>query len=410
MPLILLFVRRISRGENAVAGLAISYGLLITSHLPAALLFSVCLVIYAITLIRGQGSGTAARRLAIGVMLGILLSGIYLVPALFMQQHISTEYWRLPHLVFHEWFFLDGRDEPDSAFGGRIFLVVSLATLMFGILWAIALGRERRNRIREMLPWLLFIVFAWFLMSPLSRPLWELVPILQKVQFPYRVAVIIDLAVAATAIYALQHVFATRRLSAMLGIDLCVVLLGYSAYTGSTDARKLLTPYHDHQRLAIIDALVRSGAGPKEYVPPWVNIPPAEIRWQLARVPRLSFDASTGTATVSEWKPRRIVIDADLRRQTDLIVRQFYFPGWQASKISAESIDLQTEPAEATGLVRISAPPGRYKIELRLLPRWQETVGQLLTSVAVLVLLVMQALKIRAMTTRPSEPKLINAP
>ncbi len=391
MPLILLFVRRISRGENAVAGLAITYGLLIASHLPAALLFSPCRGIYAATLPRGEDPGTAARRFAIGVLLGILLSGVYLVPALFMQQHISTEYWRLPHLVFHQWFFLDGRDEPDLAFGGRLFGVVSLATLMFGVLWAIALGRDRRNRLREMLPWLLFIVFAWFLMSPLSRPLWDLVPILQKVQFPYRVAIIIDLAVAATAVYALQRIFTAPRLTTILGIGLCVVLLGYSAYTGSKGARQLLTPHHNRHRLTIIDALVSSGVGPKEYVPRWVNIQPAEIQRQPVRVPRLSFAASTGSATITGWEPRRIVIDVDLHRQSDLIVRQFYFPGWQAHQLSAKSIDLQTGPAEATGLVRISAPPGQYEIELRLLPRWQETVGQWSTGIAILLLLVMQA-------------------
>ena len=52
---------------------------------------------------------------------------------------------------------------------------------------------------------------AWFLMTPLSSPLWQYLPVLHKVQFPWRVMVLQEFAVVTTVMLTLSHCIAERR-------------------------------------------------------------------------------------------------------------------------------------------------------------------------------------------------------
>jgi hypothetical protein len=389
MPLLLLSVQGISRGENKVAALAIFYSLLIFTHLPAALLFSICLLFYAAMLSTSNGWQTVMPRFALGILLGIMLSGIYLVPAMFMQEYITSEYWQSPRFLYDRWLFLDGVAEPNTEFGDRLFLVLGLSTAMFAIFWATAFVGNRTARIRTIFPWLLFVVFAWFLMSPLSIPLWEVVPLLQKVQFPYRIAIVLDLAVAATAVYALHCVCRAPRLPALFGLGCCLILLGYTVYSGRDKVAELLDPYSDPALLAFIDAQVAAGAGPPEYLPIWVKSPPPVIRQFAASQPRLTLGTSGSAANVAVWAPREIQIDVDLARRADLVVRQFYFPGWRASADPSGDTAIDVAPAETSGFIQLSAPPGRYRIRLELAPLWPEILGTVITGVGLLLLILM---------------------
>ena len=387
MPLLLLSVQKISRGENAVALMALVYGLLIITHLPAALLFSVCLLIYMVMLSANSDWQATLPRFLIGALLGIMLSGIYLVPALFMQEYIRSEYWQSPRFFYDRWLFFDGIAEPNSEFGDRLFFVLGLSTAIFTILWGVAYAADRRIRASRFFPWLIFVVFAWFLMSPLSIPLWKFMPLLQKVQFPYRIAIVLDLAVAASAAYALQIACNKSRALAVSGLGACLVLLGYCAYSGYDKVNALLDPYTDPELVAFMDAQLAAGAGPPEYLPTWVKPPPPVIRNFVASQPRLAMESAAGIAKVTGWAPRKIEIDVDLIHPADLLIRQFYFPGWQAWIDQSEETRIGVSPTQSTGFVKLSAPAGRYRIRMELTPLWPEIVGTLITAIGLLLLI-----------------------
>jgi hypothetical protein len=148
-------------------------------------------------------------------------------------------------LLYDRWLFLDGLAEADAKFGDRMFLVLGISTIVFAILWAIAFNNDRSNWLKTIFPWLLFVLFAWFLMSPLSIPVWQFVPLLQKVQFPYRVSMVLDLSVAATAVFALRSVCKTPRVPSLIGLGFCVILLGTMRIPAVTG------PLSDSIRIAI---------------------------------------------------------------------------------------------------------------------------------------------------------------
>ncbi|EEF23657.1 conserved hypothetical protein, partial [Ricinus communis] len=108
MPLILLFTERVleqpRRGRGgAVAGLAVSYAALMFSHLPSGLLFSLCLGAYVLARLVRQWSLPAAQQFAAAIAVGVALSAVYWVPALFTQQYIQSDKLWTPYFDFHRW-------------------------------------------------------------------------------------------------------------------------------------------------------------------------------------------------------------------------------------------------------------------------------------------------------------------
>src|SRR4029453_9066544 len=118
--------------------------------------------------------------------LGVGLAALYVVPALYLQDHIHTERLWGEYYDYAQWLFLNGRDKPDRAFGARIFIVLIVATSMCGLLSVVAYRARRALRGREAGFWLFTILFVWFMVSPLSVALWEHLPGLAKIQFPGR--------------------------------------------------------------------------------------------------------------------------------------------------------------------------------------------------------------------------------
>jgi hypothetical protein len=381
MPLILHYVDRISTGKEGVAGLAITYSLLLFSHLPGALLFSICLLVYIVELSFLQGSRQLMTRSALGIGLGLLLAAIYLVPALLAQQYISPEkLWG--YFDFRRAFF--PMSAPRSAFADRLFLVLVISTVLFATLWLVVHRYCRALERATMIPWLSLVGLAWFMMTPLSRPLWELVPVLQKVQFPWRIAMVLDLATSVTAAYAIQCAVTTRHAKLVAAVGVSLLLLLYCGYTGRYVLWGL-DHYKPSRYIEQRDTEVRTGKDAPEYTTAWVRASAEDLNAAIASNGKVRFDSAKGTVRVTRWAPREIELEAELTDRTDLIVRQFYFPGWRA-KILDDDATIGVEVSEPTGLLKIIAPPGRYRLTLDLAPLWQEIVGASLSAAGLLAL------------------------
>src|SRR6267142_2420039 len=89
MPLILFFTHKMVKGNKlALAGLAVSYALLLMTHLPTTLIFSaipVCYVVYLSA--KGQKLKVTGSVLS-GLALGVGLSAVFFWPAMTTQQFV----------------------------------------------------------------------------------------------------------------------------------------------------------------------------------------------------------------------------------------------------------------------------------------------------------------------------------
>lgn len=389
MPLVLHYVGKLSVGEDAIGGLAVAYALLLFSHLPTALLFSVCLGVYVLLLVWRNEWRVFLARFALGIGCGVLLAGIYLVPALFAEQYISTTKLWTPYFDFHRWFW-PGADSPDPRFTGRLFPILELTTVIFAAFWLNAyrcrreLGACAHLGLRAIGTWLAFAGFAWFLMTPLSVWVWETAPFLWKVQFPWRIAVVLDVATAVISLYTLQLLQRRRDGVSLAVVGIATALLLFCVYSGR-DVVRNLDSLENPGYLAGRDAAVSRGVDAPEYAPAWSKTFADDPKGEIASMPRVRLDPAKGEVEVVEWEPRHIVMWVNLREPAELKVRQFYFPGWEAEKMDGE-IELKIEPSVPAGLLDISAPAGRYRIALKLEPLPQELAGGAISALGLLLL------------------------
>ena len=90
MPLSLYYVTRLLAGHRrSIAGLAITYALLLMTHPPTALLFGCIPFLYACSLAVEVKSYRPLIQVAAAMVLGTSLAAIYLLPALTTQSSAS---------------------------------------------------------------------------------------------------------------------------------------------------------------------------------------------------------------------------------------------------------------------------------------------------------------------------------
>ena len=387
LPLIFLAIERLQTHYSALPLLAVSYGLLVMTHLPTALLCSPFFLIYCLVCYAYGKQIIHLGRFALGILLGLSLSACYLLPALTMQQYVSAEYLWISYFDYHRWFFLDGQAAPNPGDEAQLFAIAVGNSVFFLLSWPLLYWRSGRTQRPLVIMLMLSFLGAWFLMTPLSSPLWQYLPVLHKVQFPWRVMVLQEFAVVTTVMLTLSHCIAERRgvyylIAGGIAVSM-LVWVGYRAAGG----------YEEHLQLADDPASQRSqhaqavaGRGAKEYIPVSVRTTRRDFLEKMSTLDQLVFDRRFGQIKVIAWKNRKIVLDADLKMSTAIAVKQVYFPGWE---VAVDDRLLPITPTRRFGLIRFDAPAGQTRIELVLRPLWPERLGWALSVAGLLVIVLM---------------------
>jgi hypothetical protein len=178
LPFLALGLRTVRAG-GGWHGTAIAYALLIMTHLPMALLASIFLILPAFVMDRA-----ARRPLVLATMAGIGLAAIYLIPALalgpfrdeaqlYIEPRLKPTYWGL---IAAHW---------DDQFVVIVHCLVASIALPAALLW----WKERDRR-------LLYCLAVCGFALVLVPFFWNL-PLIAKVQFPFRVLPFAELGLAA---------------------------------------------------------------------------------------------------------------------------------------------------------------------------------------------------------------------
>ena len=393
MPVVLHYTERLMREKRGVVGLAISYSLMVFSHLPSTLLFSICLAAYLLVVRPGYRPAAFLSRFGCAIGIGLLLAAIYWVPAVFCRNLIHPEAWLTWIYDFHLWLFpvkslqaFRGVTEL-HVFGIRVFQVVSMTALV-GVLCGTAALHccepiERRRLFRV----LAFGGAACFLMTSCSAFVWETFPLLANVQFPYRFAMEVDLATTIAILHAVGGMtFSSLSLTRWRVSGAAVVTLGLLGWCAATaDVRNLLDLYYPEKLIQERDYYVRNGVDAPEYTPKWApfDVDTFDNTTDIAGRPRVIVDPVAGTVQVARWRSRSITLDVALSRAASVTVRQFYWPNWSARIDNGAFQDVA--PERKSGLIRLDLPDGSYHVQMRL--RWltEEIVGGVMSLIGVLL-------------------------
>lgn len=308
--------------------IAVGYALLAMTHLPTALLASVFLI-PVLALAEAWHDRTALLRIGAGLTLGLMLSAPYLLPALFLQRYVAIATMTgVPALQAVRWTILS----PDPHMRDGLLMMGLIA----GALATPAIALIRRDR------WSWFVLTVLTMALGLVPSLWA-IPLLAKVQFPWRLLVLADFGAAwivARSAWPMQR----------------LLLLVVPALALSAIILWLQTINHSAQPIARV---MRHHPDVIEYLPAGTSEP-------YAAFSRRALDLAAHappTRSADGWT----------------IVRLHYFPIWQ---VRCAGISVPSEAEPGTGLLRYRGTG--CSVERRRLP--VENLGFALCLVAVALL------------------------
>lgn len=380
LPLVMLGIRRATERRPGVVLLALSYGGLLLSHLPTALLVSVTLVpAYAVFRVR------ASPRLAVGPIvggcLGVGLAAIYLLPALRLQGWISADIFWTRFYRADNWLLLAPARWPEPIIMQTI-ASIALAALALAVVVCVTSWKSVETRF-----WAIAAMVCIALLAGVVPWFWQL-PEIAKVQFPWRLMLAVEFAlitaVCLVPAHRPAHRLVRREIYAYVA---CAVLVAPGIGFG----------------IAAAVAAVQWAAGGntvqaqdvKEYEPHGFPIAPelgyAELGLEALRDTPLvdcAPPARLCQATAERFGALRLEVDGSA--PTTVTVRRFYFPAWTVDG------PMTLAPSEKYRLASFAAPAGRVVVQLSraLLPveRW----GLAISAAALLLLLAAAAITARS--------------
>ncbi|MFC4594673.1 YfhO family protein [Sphingobium tyrosinilyticum] len=325
LPLIALGIERLPHRRGLLL-LALSYGALIITHLPLAVLTGVFLI-GPLMLRRIWHEPTALLPGAAAGVIALGLSAFFLLPAATLQDHISTVLLWGPGYRATDW----------SIYNTNFTMFTGPALAL------IVLARPARSF------WTVLTVIGALAAVRLLPFVWD-IPLLNKAQFPWRMMGIVEFT-AITALLSCQ----LHRIRLFLGAGAALLIFAYGLM-----ASRAMDALHHPVDYALIDRIKPDAP---EYLPRGfdTSLVEKEYRWtdvqKFRALPR-GNEIRVGTAG-------------------RVTVHQADFPIWRVMQ------DGSPVPHQGP-LISFDAQPGIYRIERVAI--WQEKVGLAISMMAALLL------------------------
>ncbi|MCJ7738764.1 MAG: hypothetical protein MUQ10_15870, partial [Anaerolineae bacterium] len=412
-PLVLLGMHRWSLDRDRrylIAGVAALAAMIVT-HYPFAFLFAPVFLLWALVQGYLRRSWAVVGRAALLGALGLGVTAFFWVPALLERSLIQTGRllgtWVFDYhhnfLPFSHLLALPRRadpalinDWPEKSLG----LVPLLVALLPALGWR-SLGRRRQIRWQLGTLWVLVAGLS-ALTLPLSLWVWEHVPLLSFVQFPWRYLGPAAFCLALLA-GAVPGALTTPRALAESGRDprflgwvtaasICVLVvanLGWF-YPSSCSVPGNLTVEGIIRWERLTDTLGTTAKG--EYLPIWVErFPDVTLDDQYAageEIVRLRLEDLPVGATISRATYGALRAEIALETPEAFTARYlaFYYPGW---RVRVDGAVVPVMPEAETGLLTFDVPAGAHVIEVAFAETPLRWAGDGVSVVSVLVLVVL---------------------
>ncbi len=399
MPLVLLFVHSIvsERSRMAIPGLAISYALLIATHLPTTLLFSPIPLAYALWATDRVQKYRSLLNVCAGMILGIGLSAVFLFPALNHQGYARFDIMNSGHFVFQNSFLMfqanlfDGSKSFTSAMTRNILL----AFIVMLTAWLLSRKTIAGNQLKEQQFWVVIAVLSFLMMLSPSKPAWQIFPMLEKIQFAWRLGILMTLA--STAVISLwvctvpSFRFSRNPASALILI-IIFILQAIPSFENDWVVRYIryepsFAFFKDYFRdkNATIEAQLNAAEFGRYgfFLPKWVDMKlfldnPESVQsmanWASDR-PIAQVRKGEGSIVSSTLQSSIIEFQVHSKTEVQVAVHQFYYPGWIAFMDGSDT-QIATLPTEPDGLVAVSVPPGTHFVRIERRPLAMEVLGK----------------------------------
>jgi hypothetical protein len=361
-----------------VALVAASFGGLLMTHNISALLFTPWVLLYVLVLLsRSRDSRKKVLILSLaGLLLGLVLSSWFWGPALWERRYVRMEgltsgYFHY-NRHFRGWDLVELRPifpyQVEEARSPPFKMGLVQSILLVGGLVALGWRSYRRKALSSSRAYALaMLALSTLLITPLSRPIWDRVPLLALVQFPWR---LLSVQAFATSLVIGELLPETRRAGiSQGGLALTSLALVGSAVLGLKPEYLHITDAEVTREKLMLYEYLSTNIGTtvsQEYLPIWVHPRPFSAGPLLERGAKVQPMVRGGQLAdgVLLWrKPHaeewRVVVDSP---QAEVLFTTHYFPGWQGYVDGARA---ETYPVEGLGYLALRVPQGEHRVLLR---------------------------------------------
>lgn len=378
----LVLVQRLNSKNLSLLALSLA-GLFLT-HNVTTLMFLPFLALWWVYLILTEKKWSSAIPLFLASVLGFGLAASFLLPAFFEQNFIQTQYltvgyfnFRIHFVAFRQWFSLFW-GYGSSVWGPNDGLSFQVGLVNFIILGLAAILVIIRRKDRGFLILLSFLgigfIFSLFLQHAKSDFIWEAIPWMAFIQFPWRFLgisiFVVSLIGGAIVPYLKNRWQFLYFILIIAAIFSTVVYFRPKEYADDNFFDKFLQIKQTHKGIDLT----------KDYLPVWVKT----VDGERFDVPR----ANKGEIHVSHTEYSSNALDFSVNVISDSIIEApiTYFPGWEARANNA--VISQSSPSNV-GLIRFELPKGNYQMKIEFMDTSIRKIGNIISLFSIILIIVL---------------------
>jgi 6-pyruvoyl-tetrahydropterin synthase related domain len=373
VPLLLLFVlKAVDEGRRAIVPLGLVLAAAWLTNAPAAVMIHYSLALLLIFFGWKERSPRLVFIGAAAVGLGALLSAFYLLPAIYEQRWINIAQAVSAGSSPADNFLFIHTTDPDHDNFNRIISWVAILKMSI-IIAAAGMARAWRETRREL--WNAILGWAGVcsvLMFPVSAVLWDVLPKMAFMQFPWRWLLCLSMIFS---IFVTLGMRSWWWRGAVCAISILVIVVAW---------QRIHPPWWDNvgdlreMQDNIADRVGYEGTD--EYTP--VGADPGAIDKNSRNV--TVAGSAHATIRVSRWDAESKTFTAQVSAPDKLALRLFRYPAWQA-EVNGRVVETASTDA---GQMLIPVEAGTNRVQISFIRTWDRAVGgwiSLLTTVSLIV-------------------------
>ncbi len=360
IPFCFLFITKVCKNGRItdVLGLSISVSLLILTHLPSTIICVFAFSIYSSVLLwKNDFFAKTLLKLIISGCISVVASSFYwikLISELNWINHNSSEYFSEIY-SFQRNFLLAPQNYinfQDDILALWLAEMMLLSILLISIPTFIYIVKNRKNLSAFTIALTIVFISALFLATPLSKFVWSYLPLLHKIQFPYRFLGIISLTgsiLASIGIIKCSDQLKESK-NILLPFGLGFIFLFFVFSSSFITKQAFYIPKKDFSTSAIMESL---------------NTPSFECWWTVWEK-TVNFDEHKEAITADKnakiivWQPKKKKFIMPENSGNKVEVLLYYYPHWKAY---ANDKPVKVSPTD-DGLITIENPNGSRQIQL----------------------------------------------
>lgn len=365
LPLILLAIKKSIENLNKkwLIILSVSFGLLILSHQAISVMFLPIIILYAFFVWANKNKRVKNLIYCfIFILFGLLITAFYLMPIIFLakftQQGLNTSPIVFPNLLdllYSPWRFgllFQGHEGELSYLIGYTQILVVLLSVY--LLFKKAFKKELKNLLIFFL-----IIFAviFIMILPITKPLWEITPLLKYSQYSTRLLVALSLCLSILA-----GIVVKKFNKNWFIFVLCFITIFYTILNWGN--RRTIPVINDNYLRQAFELNPDVGNYLEPTSPIWANLVKSKLRTR----PNSAIEVIRGNADLKQTYRNPILHTYLIKAKTRVEIKEntLFFPGWVVTA-NGKQIPINYNNSLYPGINTFNLNRGNYNVEVKFI-------------------------------------------